>query len=192
MKKLDTIGIVLFDYMISVVLLNLALLLIIPFIPLLIGYQKYVETDLHSRSLRLIFNNIKENVKIIYQLSIFLILVFGFAIINLLWLKTDIALMDILIKILSYVMLWIGLTVLVYSPTIITNMNVRFKELLYNTIMMIFGGIINYIISIGLVVVFLYLSIQYIIVLVLGIPFVVYLISRLSIMNLNKLKEKMK
>ncbi|MCF7930808.1 MAG: hypothetical protein K9L02_04820 [Acholeplasmataceae bacterium] len=192
MKKFNTIGILLFDYMISVVLLNLAILLVIPFIPLWIGYQKYIETDLHSRSLKLIFTNIKDNVKIISQITIFLIVLFGFAYFNLMWLKTDLKVIDIFIKIMSYIVLWIGLTILIYAPTIITNMNVTFKQLLYNGIMLIFGGITNYLISLALIVVFLYLSIQSIIVLILGIPFVIYMISKLSIINLNYLKEKMK
>ncbi|HBY65711.1 MAG TPA: hypothetical protein DEG42_04950 [Acholeplasmataceae bacterium] len=192
LKKLDTIGNIVFDYIISVVILNLSLLLIIPFIPLWVGYQKYVETDLHSRSLRSIFINIKENLRIVSQLTLFLLIIFGFAFINLLWLETEIAFLDIIIKIFSYIMLWIGLTVLIYSPTIITNMNVKFKELIYNSIMLIFGGIINYILSMSLLVVFMYLSIQYIFVLVFGIPLVIYMISRLSILNLNHIKEKMK
>lgn len=192
MKKLDTIGTILFDYMISVVLLNLAALLILPLIPLWIGYQKYVETDLHSRNLRLIFANIKENIKIISQLTLFLVILFGFVTLNLMWLKTDFVILDILIKVISYIVLWIGLTTLIFSPTIITNMHVTFKELIYNSLMLIFGGIINYLIAFALLITFLYLSVQSIFVLIFGIPFVIYMIARLSNINLYSLKEKMK
>lgn len=178
--------------MISVVLLNLATLLILPFIPLWIGYQKYAETDLHSRSLRLIFINIKENIKIISQLTLFLVILFGFVAVNLMWLKTDYAILDILIKVISYIVLWIGLTIFIFSPSIITNMHVTLKELIYNSLMLIFGGIINYVIALALLLTFLYLSVQSIFVLIFGIPFVIYMIARLSNINLNSLKEKMK
>lgn len=188
----NTWGIIVFDYMVLTVLFTLSMILVVPFVALVVGFQDYVECDLHSRKLVSIIRQIKKYIRFIVPLTGLLILMVTFGLINILWLETGFVIPDLMIKVLSYMVLWIAVTILMHSPTIMHHMDVSFKQLVANSVLLIFGGIMRYLTSIGLIVLYVYGSIQSIFILVFGLPLVLYAVLRFSWINLEKIKEKMK
>lgn len=191
-KRIQLYGTIMFDYIFITILLNISIVLVIPFIPVVIGLTKYFTTPNEEQSLTIIFKTIKENLKIILQITFFLIFIVSVSIINLYVIDTENSFLVGIVEGLSYIMLLIATILFIHSPIIVCHMNVSFKQLIYNSIMLSFGGLINFFTSIGIVVLFAYMISQSYLVLVFGITLVIYLISRISYNNLIILKEKNK
>lgn len=185
-------GELVFDYILFTILLNISLLLIIPFIPMVIGINKYINTEKKDRSLSIIFKTIKEEANIILKVTLFLLIVFGFSIYNLYFLRVNNSILEYIIDGLSYILLFIGTIILIHSPTIIGGMKVTFKQLIYNSLMLIFGGLINFLTSIGIIILFIYFSTNNTLVIIFGITLVIALIARNSYINFINLKERVK
>lgn len=191
-KKIQKYGTILFDYMFITILLNISIVLVIPFIPVVIGVTKFFTTPNDEKSLSIIFHTIKNNFKIILQITLFMIILFSAPIINLYVLNTENNTITIVIDMISYIIMVIGLIIFIHMPVIIGYMNVTFKELIYNSIMLSFGNLINFFTNIGICILFIYFITQSYLVLILGIPFAIQLIARLSYNSLVIIKEKNK
>lgn len=191
-KRIQKYGAMLFDYMFITILLNISIILVIPFIPIVIGVTKYFTTAHEEKSLSVIFHTIKSNFKIILQITLFMIVLFSAPLINLYVLKTNTNTITIVIDIISYIIMFIGLIIFLHMPVIIGYMDITFKELIHNSIMLSFGNLINFFTNIGIAILFVYLITQSYLVLILGIPFAIQLIARLSYNSLIIIKERIK
>ncbi|MBU0996936.1 MAG: hypothetical protein KKE16_02710 [Firmicutes bacterium] len=191
-KKIQAIGTLVFDYLFLTILFNIATLLVLPLIPFIIGVQKYIQAEPEDRSLILVFVNIKENLSITLKMTLLLIIMFSFSTANIMLLDTGNLVLDGIVKGLSYVVLMIAFILLMNSPVIITNMNVTFRQALHNSIILIFGRLLNFLIQIAILVLFVYLVLWNFVIYLLGIFLIINLVSRLSYMNYIKLKERLK
>lgn len=194
MKKgsFDTIGNILFDYIILTVLFAGSLVLVVPLLPLIIGFQNYAECDLHSRKLTMIFTHIRDHRSMIIRWTMMILVMIFFSISNIIWLSTPYPILDSVVRGFSYVVLLIALTLIIHSPTVLKNMDVTFKQWIRNSMMLILSNPLHYVLSIGLIVILSYGAIQSIVLLIIGLPLVLYAVARLSWINLTQIKEKMK
>lgn len=172
MKNFGKIGSIIFDYIIITILLSISLFLVIPFIPMFIGTINYFQREKNERQIKDIFIAIKNNLKIIIKVTIFLIIVITISVLNIIYFNSN-EMSNDLITILCYIMLIYSLIIVVNSPILILQMNLKLKQLLFNCITLIFGrwylSILTFILVAGIIIVginFMYL-----------IPFVLYFIA---------------
>lgn len=188
MKGLKIFGDYLFEYLIISILLILSFALIIPFIPMLIGVVSYFRRKFDARMLKDIFVPIKDNIKIIIKftfLELILVIVSG---LNIYYINTNPESMNHIVLLLSYVGLILALLFIVHAPVIILNMNVNLKQLIFNSVVLIFGGIKNSLYTIALLLVFI-ISIAYVpYMLFMLIYFIPIILQRFPYNNLIKFK----
>lgn len=174
--KLQVIGDYLFEFFVVSILLIASFILVIPFVPMIVGVAGYFEKNIDSRRFKDIFTTIKKNLKIIVLYTIFQITILVVSALNIFYFNTHLENMNAVILILSYVSLFIGLFYLVTAPIIIVHMNVTFRQLLFNSLMLLFGNIKNTSLTLLLIIL--------IVLLVLYFPYVVfalfYLVALLS------------
>lgn len=187
--KLITIGNIVFDYIFISILINISLLTVIPFISILVGLVAYFNTNTNERSLLIIFKTIKTNIKMIFKLTLLFTIVLGAIVLNLYVIDQDTNIFVNLIKGLSYVGLFILLNIVINGPIILLKMNVTLKQLLANSVLLIFGDIKNYLLIVITVGLFVYGITYSYLVLVLGVYFVISLISKLTYINFKKIRE---
>ena len=90
----------------------------------------------------------------------------------------------------SYIALIIGIVILINSPIILLNMNVNFKQLIYNSVALILGGVKNFILSLFIVIGYLIISSMVPVIYVLGLYFIPLCIAPLTYQSFLKLKAK--
>ena len=90
----------------------------------------------------------------------------------------------------SCIALIVGAIFLTTAPTVIVNMNVTFRQLLYNGVMLIFGGAIRSLVCVAVVAGVFALFIFYPFAVILTLYVSTYLISRFMNENIIKLKAK--
>lgn len=164
--KLQVIGDYIFEFFVVSILLILSFILVIPFVPMMVGVTGYFEKDIDSRRFKDIFTTIKKNLKIVVLYTIFQMTILVVSTLNIFYFNTHLENMNAVILILSYVGLFIGLFYLVTAPIIIVHMNVTFRQLLFNSLMLLFGNIKNTLLTLLLVI--------FIVLLVLYFPYVVF------------------
>lgn len=152
MKGLRWIGDIIFEYFVITMILILSVCLVLPCIPVFVGVIAYLRLDVNTRTFRDFWMGIKENIKILIPYSIFEILILGFSILNIYFFLTHPEQNQIVILILSYLALFIGIVFFIHAPIIILTMKVNFRQLLFNSLMLIFGGIIRSILTISLMI----------------------------------------
>ena len=138
MKGLRLLGDVIFEYLIITLILILSICLVIPFIPVFVGVIAYLRLDINARTLRDFWMGIKENIKILIPYSIFELTILAFSILNLYFFLTHPEKNQMIVLILSYIALFIGIVFFIHAPIIILTMKVNFRQLMYNSIMLIF------------------------------------------------------
>ena len=182
------------EYMLEIVfvtlLVALSVLSVVLFIPVMVGLNGYFKNKKDVRLFRDIFKTIKENYKIIILFTIFELLIIVFPTLNIYFFNTNPEKMNYFILAVSYVSLFAGAIYFVTAPTIIVNMNVTFRQLLYNGFMLLFGSLLRSLICIVVVggVVFLILYSPYAIIATLYlVPFV---ITKMMLENFYVLKSK--
>lgn len=191
LQKIDVIGTALFNYIILSILLNIGVILILPFIPIVVGISAYHIEHKDNQSLRTIGSSINENRTLIFQFSLFIIAVVTVSITNILVFDTGYTVLETIIDFISYLLLFVAILLVLHGPVLIIEMKLTFKELLFNSIMLPFGGLIAFFTNIGIVLLFGYLTTQSILYFIFGISFVIQAITRFSYQNLIKLKETM-
>ena len=92
------------------------------------------------------------------------------------------------ILMVSYVGLVLGIIFIIHSPVIILNMNVNLRQLLFNSIVLIFGGFKNSLICLILIVGYVVLGIYFPYSLFLLIYIIPIVLSKFTYQNLLKFK----
>lgn len=190
MKGFRLFGDYAFEFLVITLLLALSAVLIIPFVPMLVGVTGYFKTDINTRRFKDIFTSIGKNRIILIFYTIFQLVIIVFPVLNIYFFNTHPENTNYFVLAVSCIALFIGIIYLVTSPTVIVNMRVNFFQLLYNGIMLIFGGFLRSLIAVACTagVVALILFYPYVVPLTLyALPF---LISKLMAENFLKLKAK--
>ena len=188
--KLQIFGDYVLEFFVVTILLILSLALVIPFIPMVVGVTGYFKRDINSRRFKDIFSTIKENWKILIFYTLFQLIILFASVLNIFYFNSHLKNEFYFILIVSYIALIIGIFYLITAPTIIVNMNVTFRQLLYNGFMLLMGKLKNTIFALALaaVVVVLILYFPYV------IPFMFYFVTLVSqkLMSENFLRLKAK
>lgn len=190
MKGLYKLGEYALEFIVITLLLALSALLILPFVPMLVGVTGFFRNKQDARRFKDIFTTIGANWKIIIFYTIFQIVIIAFPALNIYFFNTHLDSMNYFVLAVSYIALIIGLMFLLTAPTVIVNMKVNFRQLLYNGIMMLFGGLWRTIVGLACIagVVVLILYYPYVVPLTLyPIPMI---IAKLMTENFYKLKAK--
>ena len=186
--KLQIFGDYVLEFFVVTILLILSLALVIPFIPMVVGVTGYFKRDINSRRFKDIFSTMKENWKILIFYTLFQLVILFASILNIFYFNSHFKQNFYFILIVSYIALIIGIFYLITAPTIIVNMNVTFRQLLYNGFMLLMGKLKNTIFALILaaVVVVLILYFPYV------IPFMFYFVTLISqkLMSENFLRLK--
>lgn len=140
MKGLASFGEALTEFFIITILMAVSAVMIVPFIPVCVGITAFFGQSKDTRRWRDIFITIGTNWKILIPYTLFQLVILLFSILNIYFFNTHPDQMNNVIYALSYVALIVGLMYLVTAPTIIVYMNVTFRQLLSNGIMLMFGS----------------------------------------------------
>ncbi len=188
--KTQIVGDYLLEFFVITLLLLLSLALVIPFIPMVVGITGYFKRDIHSRRFKDIFSTQKENWKILIFYTLFELTILVVATLNIYYFNQHLETATYFILVVSYIAFLIGIVYLVTAPTIIVHMNVTFRQLLFNGFMLIFGGIKNSLLALGMLVLILVLILYFPYV----VPFLGYFVllvsQKLMMKNFKKLKAK--
>lgn len=156
MRGFRIFGEYLFEYFVLTALLILSLVLVLPFIPIYIGVISYFMHKRDDRMFKDIFVTIKENIGIIIKFTIFELIILVTSFLNVYFFRQHMEGFNIVILVISYIFLILGIIFLAHAPMIIIGMNVNLRQLIYNTFLFFFGGVVNSFIAIialgGLVV----------------------------------------
>ena len=190
MKGLQLFGEYAFEFIVVTLLLALSAVLIIPFIPMTVGVVGYFKRNIHARRFKDIFTTIGANWKILIFYTVFQLIIIVFPVLNIYFFTTHPENTNYFVLAVSCVALVVGAMYLVSAPVIIVNMKVTFRQLIYNGIMLMFGGPWRSLLSLACV--------GGIIALILFYPYVVpltlyaapYLVSILMTENFYHLKAK--
>ena len=188
MKGLRIFGDYLFEYFTITLLLIISFVLIIPFIPIFIGIVSYFRRKLDDRMLKDIFKPIKDNFKIIILFTIFELVLIIFSVLNIYYMNTNLEQMNTVMLFISYIGLIIGIYLLIHSPVIILDMNVNFRQLLFNSVFLIMGGFKNTLLCIVGVLAYALIGITIPYLTIVLIYFIPFLISKLTSKNIIQIK----
>lgn len=151
MKGFRLLGDYALEFFVVTLLLAASALLIIPFIPMLTGVTGYFKTDINTRRFKDIFTTIGANWKILIFYTLFQLIIIVFPVLNIYFFNAHPENTNYFVLAVSCIALVIGIIYLVTSPTVIVNMKVNLRQLFYNGIMLLFGGLIRSILSIAFV-----------------------------------------
>lgn len=157
---------------------------------MLVGITGYLKRDIHSRRLKDIFSTQKENWKILIIYTLFQLTILIVSILNIYYFNQHLGNATYFILVVSYIALMIGIFYLITAPTIIVHMNVTFRQLLYNSLMLFLGNLKNSFLTLATVVLVLVLVLYFPYV----VPFLGYFVLSFGqnrmMENLYKLKAK--
>ena len=151
MKSFRLFGDYAFEFLIVTVLLALSAITVIPFIPMLTGVTGYFKNNINTRRLKDIFTTIAKNWKILIFYTVFQLVIIVFPVLNIYFFNTHPERVNYFVLAVSCIALFVGIIYLVTSPTVIVNMHVTLRQLFYNGIMLLFGGLLRSIFSIACV-----------------------------------------
>ncbi len=190
MKGLRVIGDYAAEFLVITLLVAASALSVIFLVPVLVGVTGYFSRELDARRFRDIFTTIGKNWKVIVFYTIFQLIIIVFPVLNIYFFNTHPDKTNNFVLAISVIALLFGTIYLATSPTVIVNMNVKFRQLLYNGFMMLFGSLWRSIISVLLLLGIVALTLTYPYVLVLTLYIVPMTISKLMKENFYKLKAK--
>lgn len=190
MRGLRIVGDYALEFLVVTLLVALSALSVIFFIPMLVGVTGYFSNSLDVRRFKDIFTTIGKNWKVLIFYTLFQLIIIVFPVLNIYFFNTHPENTNYFVLAVSVVALVVGVMYLATAPTVIVNMKVKFRHLIYNGIMMLFGSLWRSIIAVLLLggVVALVLYYPYALVFTLyAVPFV---ITRLMKENFYHLKAK--
>ena len=178
------------EFFVVTLLVALSAFSVIFFVPMIVGVTGYFSRDINSRRFKDIFTTIGRNWKVLIFYTLFQLIIIVFPVLNIYFFNTHPDNTNYFVLAVSVIALVVGVIYLATAPTVIVNMDVKFRQLVYNGIMMIFGSlwrsIVSALLSGGMVAIILYYP--YVIVLTLyAVPLV---ISKLMTENFYHLKAK--
>lgn len=190
MKSFRLFGDYASEFLIVTVLLALSAITVIPFIPMLTGVTGYFKNNINTRRLKDIFTTIAKNWKILIFYTIFQLVIIVFPVLNIYFFNTHPERVNYFVLAVSCIALFVGIIYLVTSPTVIVNMHVTLRQLFYNGIMLLFGGLLRSIFSIACVAGIVALIIFYPYAVPLTLYAVPLLVSKFMAENFIRLKAK--
>lgn len=189
MKIYRIVGTYVFDYFIITLLLSLSLASVIFFIPMYVGVVSYFQREFEERRLKDIFTYLKEDWAIIIKFTFLELFVLIIPILNLVYFNSGDR-SNTPITIISFVVLIYGALMFVNAPILILNMKLKLPQLMFNSIILIYGkwylSIITIVLVVGVTIGLLYFP--YI------TPFVLYflafIIAKSTYVNFEAVKIK--
>ena len=155
-----------------------------------LGVTGYFSRDINSRRFKDIFTTIGRNWKILICYTLFQLIIIVFPVLNIYFFNTHPENTNYFVLAVSVIALVVGIIYLATAPTVIVNMDLKFRQLIYNGIMMLFGSLWRSIISVALIGGIVAIILYYPYVVVLTLYAVPCIISRLMTENFYHLKAK--
>ena len=181
MKGLRLFGDYAFEFLVVTVLVALSAASVIFFVPMVVGVTGYFKD---------IFTTIGKNWKILIFYTVFQLVIIVFPVLNIYFFNTHPDNINYFVLAVSVIALIVGLIYLATAPTVIVNMDLKFRQLIYNGIMMLFGSLWRSLLAVMLIAGVVALVIYYPYALPLT-PYAVPLaISKLMDENFYHLKAK--
>lgn len=190
MKGLRIFGDYVLEFFVVTLLIALSAFTVIFFVPVIVGVTGYFGNDINSRRFKDIFVTIGRNWKVLIFYTIFQLIIIVFPILNIYFFNTHPENTNYFVLAVSVIALVVGVIYLATSPTVIVNMQVKFRQLIYNGIMMLFGSLWRSLVSVALIGGIVALILYYPYVVILTLYAVPYLISNFMKENFLKLKAK--
>ena len=190
MHGLQIFGEYVFEVFVVSLLLAASALLVIPFIPMFIGVIGFFKSDKKTRRFKDIFTTIGSSFGTIVLYTIFELVIILFPILNIYFFNTHPESTNYFVLAVCVVALVVGVIYLINGPIIIVNMQVGFRQLLYDGFMLLFGGLFRSILAIGVIGGVVALILYYPYVLPLTLYAVPYALSKLLTENFYVLKAK--
>lgn len=190
MKGFRLIGDYALEFLVITLLVALSAATVVMFIPMLVGVTGYFQRDINSRRFKDIFTTIGKNWKILIFYTLFQLVILIFPVLNIYYFNTYPEKTNYFVLAISCVALVFGIIYAVTSPTVIVNMQVTLRQLFYNGIMMIFGGLLRSIVCLACVAATVALATFYPFAVALTLYAVPLLTGKLMKENFYKLKAK--
>lgn len=190
MKGFYAFGEYAFEFLIITLLVALSAVLVLPFFPVVTGIAGYFKRGMGDRRLKDIFVTIGGNWKILIFYTLFQLIILVFPILNIYFFNAYPDRTNNFVLAISCIALVFGVIYLVTAPTVIVNMNVTFRQLLFNSFMLVFGGLWRSILCVACVAGVVALILYYPYAVVLTFYAVPLLVSLLMGENLLVLKAK--
>ncbi len=190
MKGFRLFGDYALEFLVITLIVAVSAFSVILFIPAVVGVTGYFKNDINTRRFKDIFLTIGKNWKILIFYTIFQLVILVFPILNIYFFNTHPQNINYFVLAVSVVALVVGVIYLATSPTVIVNMDVKFRQLIYNGIMMLFGSLWRSLLAVLIIagVVALILYYPYVVPLTLyAAPFA---IAKLMTENFYNLKAK--
>lgn len=190
MKGFKLFGDYAFEFLVITVLVALSALTVIFFVPVIVGVTGYFKGDINTRRYKDIFTTIGKNWAVLIFYTLFQLIIIVFPVLNIYFFNTHPQNINYFVLAVSVIALVVGIIYLATAPTVIVYMDVKFRQLIYNGIMMLFGSVWRSLASVAII--------AGVVALVLYYPFVVPLtlypapliISKLMTENFYHLKAK--
>lgn len=190
MKGLRLLGDYALEFLVVTLLVAISALTVIFFVPMLIGVTAYFKNGIDARRFKDIFTAIGRNWKILIFYTLFQLVIIVFPVLNIYFFNTHPENVNYFVLAVCVIALLVGIIYLATAPTVIVNMEVTFRQLIYNGIMMIFGSLWRSLISVLLIAGIVALILFYPYAVVITLYAVPMTISRLMTENFYHLKAK--
>lgn len=190
MKGLRILGDYALEFLVITVLVALSAASVIFFVPMIVGVTGYFSRGIDARRFKDIFTTIGRNWKILIIYTIFQLVIVVVPILNIYFFNTHPANVNYFVLAVSVVALIVGIVYLATAPTVIVNMEVKFPQLLYNGVMMLFGSLWRSLIAVLLIAGVVALILFYPYLVAVTLYFAPMLISRMMTENFYRLKAK--
>lgn len=190
MKGLRLLGDYALEFLIVTVLVALSALSVILFVPVIVGVTGYFTNDMDTRRFKDIFTTIGRNWKVLIFYTLFQLIIIVVPVLNIYFFNTHPENINYFVLAVSVVALVVGIIYLATAPTVIVNMEVKFRQLIYNGIMMLFGSLWRSVAAVLLIAGIVALILYYPYAVVLTLYAVPMLISKLMKENFYHLKAK--
>ena len=190
MKGLRLLGDYALEFVVVTLLVALSALSVIFFVPMIVGVTAYFKNDINTRRFKDIFTTIGKNWKILIFYTLFQLIIIVFPVLNIYFFNTHPENVNYFVLAVSVIALIVGVIYLATAPTVIVNMEVTFRQLIYNGIMMLFGSLWRSLVSVLIIAGIVALILYYPYVVVITLYVAPMIISRMMKENFYHLKAK--
>lgn len=190
MKGLRLFGDYAFEFITVTLIVAVSAFSVILFVPAIVGVTGYFKNDINTRRFKDIFVTIGKNWKILIFYTIFQLIIIVFPILNIYFFNTHPNNINYFVLAVCVIALIVGVIYLATAPTVIVNMDVKFRQLIYNGIMMLFGSLWRSLLAVLIIAGVVALVLYYPYVLPLTLYAAPLVISKLMTENFYHLKAK--
>lgn len=190
MKGLRVLGDYALEFLVITLLVAVSAISVVFLVPMLVGVTGYFSKELDARRFKDIFTTIAHNWKVIVFYTIFQLIIIVVPVLNIYFFNTHPDKLNKFVLAISVIALLFGTVYLATAPTVIVNMNVKFRQLIFNGFMMLFGSLWRSALSVLMLLGIVALTLKYPYLLVLTLYVVPMMISKLMKENFYKLKAK--